>query len=216
MYGRVRVVVQRAPLERVNGEVFVRAQLFSYRCAAFCSCDVRACCSVRASETTLVAAWSIVRAFMTLALIMVWYASIGGLAAVGAMYLSHRFLPARHEATLYGLFLSAIAGFYLVCTGYFGDSAAWGLEGGAVVAFAVMGCLGTRVPLVLMAGYALHGGWDLLHEIQAHVRVEVFGGQDATRVPLAYGTFCAVFDWAMVAYFVFRHRQWLAAWKSRA
>lgn len=153
---------------------------------------------------------------MALAIIMVWYACIGALAAAGSMYLSHRFVAAKHEATLYGLFLIAIAAFYLACTSYFGHAAAWSLETVAVLAFAVMGCLGTRVPIVLMAGYALHGGWDLLHELQAHMQVDVFGGREATKIPLAYGAFCTAFDWAMVVYFAYRRRQWVAAWKSRA
>jgi hypothetical protein len=153
---------------------------------------------------------------VALAIIMVWYVSIGALAAAGSMYLSHRFVPAKHEATLYGLFLIAIAAFYLACTSYFGDAAAWSLETVAALVFALMGCLGTRAPVVLMAGYALHGGWDLLHEVQAHMQVDVFGGREATRIPLAYGAFCAAFDWAMVAYFVHRRRHWVVAWKSRA
>ena len=153
---------------------------------------------------------------MALAIIIVWYVSIGALAAAGSMYLSHRFVPTKHEATLYGLFLIAIAAFYLACASYFGDAAAWSLETVAVLAFAVMGCLGTRVPVVLIAGCALHGGWDLLHEVQAHMQVDVFGGRDATKIPLAYGAFCATFDWAMVVYFVYRRRHWVAAWKSRA
>jgi hypothetical protein len=153
---------------------------------------------------------------MALAIILVWYVGIGALSAVGSMYLSHRFVPVRHEATLYGLFLIAIAAFYLAFTSYFGDAAAWGLETVAVLAFAVMGCLGTRVPVVLIAGYALHGGWDLLHEVQAHLQVDVFGAREATTIPLAYGAFCTTFDWAMVAYCVYRRRHWVAAWKSRA
>ena len=153
---------------------------------------------------------------MALAIIMVWYVSIGALAATGSMYLSHRFVPAKHEATLYGLFLIAIAAFYLACTSYFGNAAAWSLETVAALAFAVMGCLGTRVPVLLMAGYALHGSWDLLHEIRAHMQVDVFGGREATEIPLAYGAFCAMFDWAMVVYFVYRRRDWVTAWKSRA
>ena len=153
---------------------------------------------------------------MPLAIIMVWYVSIGALAAAGAMSLSHRFVPAKHEATLYGLFLIAIAAFYLACTSYFGDAAAWNLETVAACSFAVMGILGTRVPVMLMAGYALHGGWDLLHEVQTHVQVDVFGGREATQIPLAYGAFCATFDWAIVVYFVSRRGHWVAAWKSRA
>jgi hypothetical protein len=127
----------------------------------------------------------------------------------------HRFVPAKHEATLYGLFLNAIAAFYLACASYFGDAAAWNLEAVAVLAFAAMGCLGTRVTAVLIAGYALHGGWDLLHEVQAHVQAEVFGGREATRIPLAYGAFCATFDWAMIVYFAYRRSHWVAARKAR-
>jgi len=153
---------------------------------------------------------------MALAIIMVWYVGIGALAATGSMYLSHRFVPAKHEATLYGLFLIAVAAFYLASASYWGDPAAWRLEAAAVVAFAGMGCLGTRMPVVLIAGYALHGGWDLLHEVQAHMQVDVFGGREATKIPLAYGAFCTTFDWVIAAYFANRRRHWVAAWKSRA
>ena len=152
---------------------------------------------------------------MALAIIMVWYAGIGALSSAGSMCLSHRVVPAKHEATLYGLFLIAIAAFYLACTSYFADAAAWSLETVAALAFAVMGCLGTRLPVVLIAGYALHGGWDLLHEVRGHMQVDVFGGREATRIPLAYGAFCTTFDWAMVVYFLYRRRHWVAAWKSR-
>ena len=148
---------------------------------------------------------------MALTIIMVWYVGIGSLGAAGAMYLSHKFVPARHEATLYGLCLIAIAAVYLAFTSHFGVAAAWRLEAVAVLAFAILGCLGTRVPAALIAGYALHGGWDLLHEIQAHMRVDLFGGREATMIPLAYGAFCATFDWAMVIYFLCRLRHWDAS-----
>jgi hypothetical protein len=62
---------------------------------------------------------------MALAVIMSLYVGIGALAAVGSMYLSHRFVSARFEAGLYGLFLIPIAAFYLVFASYFGDAAAW-------------------------------------------------------------------------------------------
>lgn len=150
---------------------------------------------------------------MALAIITIWYIGIGALAAVGSIHLSQRFVPARHEATVYGLFLIAIAGFYLACTAYFGNEAAWSTETVAALAFAVMGCVGTRVPALLIAGYALHGGWDLLHEVQAHMHVDVFAGREATNIPLAYGAFCTTFDFAVAVYFVYRRGQWAAAWK---
>ena len=153
---------------------------------------------------------------MALAVIMILYVSIGVLAAMGSMYLSHRFVPAKHEATLYGLFLVAIAAVYLAFTSYFAEPAAWSLETAAVLAFSAAGCLGTRLPVALISGYALHGGWDLLHEIQAHAQVDIFGESEATKIPLAYGAFCATFDWVIAVYFVYRRPYWVAAWKSRA
>jgi len=151
---------------------------------------------------------------MALAIIMAWYAGLGALAATGSMYLTYKFVPVKDEATVYGLILIPVAAFYLVCTSYFGNAAAWSLETIAVLAFAAMGCLGMRVPVVLVAGYALHGGWDLLHELQAHTQMDVFAGREATKIPLAYGAFCATFDWAMAVYFVSRRAHWVAAWKS--
>jgi hypothetical protein len=152
---------------------------------------------------------------MALTFIIAWYVIVGVLAASGAMYLTGRYAPAKHEATLYGLSLIVIAAFYLACTAYYGNEAAWSLESVAVVAFAVMGCIGTRVPAVLIAGYALHGGWDLLHEIQAQSSVDFFAGRQATRIPLAYGAFCATFDWVIAVYFAYRRRDWVSAWGER-
>ena len=151
---------------------------------------------------------------MALAIIMILYASAGILAAVGSMYLSHRFVPVRFEATLYGVFLIVIAVFYLAFTSYFVDELAWRLETTAVVVFAVLGCLGIRLPILLIAGYALHGAWDLLHEIHQHSGTNVFAGRQATQVPLAYGAFCATFDLAVAAYLVYRRKEWLVAWSS--
>jgi hypothetical protein len=152
---------------------------------------------------------------MALAIIMILYVSIGVLSAVGSMYLSRRFVPARFESTVYGLFLIAISAFYLAFASYFGDAAAWSLELVVVVGFTVVGSLGTRLPVVLVAGYALHGAWDFLHEVHAHVESDVFGGRQSTQIPLAYGAFCATYDWAMAVYFLYRRGQWIAAWASR-
>lgn len=149
---------------------------------------------------------------MAFAIIASLYATIGLLAAAGSVYLSHKFLPARFEAAFFGLFLIPIAAFYLAFTAYFGESAAWGLETGAVATFAVLGLAGTKFPLTLSTGYALHGAWDALHEIHAHLGIEVFGDSEATQIPLAYGIFCAAYDWCMAAYFLTRHEHWKAAW----
>ena len=126
------------------------------------------------------------------------------MSAVGTMFISQKIVPAKFEATFFGLLLVPIAGFYLAFTSYYGADAAWSLELGAVIAFALLGGLGTIFPASLIAGFALHGVWDLLHEIHARSGLDVFGGRSATEIPLAYGVFCAVYDWCMAAYFYAR------------
>jgi hypothetical protein len=152
---------------------------------------------------------------MALAVIISLYIGIGMLSAAGSVYISQRVLPVRLEAVVFGLFLVPIAGFYLAFAAYFGEDAAFSLETAAAIAFAVLGCLGTRVPVALIAGYALHGVWDLLHEIHAHTGTDVFGGWESTQIPLAYGAFCATYDLAMAVYFFSRRSQWKSAWAAR-
>jgi hypothetical protein len=62
----------------------------------------------------------------------------------------------------------------------------------------------------------VHGLWDVLHEMHAHGGVDLFGAQQATEIPLAYGAFCATYDWCMAGYFYTRWSEWSAAWSARA
>jgi hypothetical protein len=151
---------------------------------------------------------------MAFSIIIVLYVSVGFLAAAGSVCISKKLFSAKVEQTFFSLFLIAIAGFYLAFTAYFRDEGAWRLETGGVIVFVVFGLLGVRVPLVLVIGYLLHGVWDVLHEIDAHGGGDVFGGRPATDLPLAYGAFCATYDWCMAAYFYTRRGQWRAAWAS--
>ena len=91
---------------------------------------------------------------------------------------------------------------------------AWRVETAVVVAFVAVGILGTRLPFVLIVGYSLHGLWDLLHELQAHGAYSTFKPGQLTAIPLAYGVFCAAFDFCMAAYFYARRAEWIAAWKA--
>ena len=145
--------------------------------------------------------------------IAVLYVGIGVLAAAGSVYLSKSIFRARGEQIFFALFLIAIAGFYLSFTAYFGDKDAWQLEVAAVAAFAVFALAGVRVPGALIAGYLLHGVWDAAHELNAHARS---GDWQLTSVPLAYGFFCATYDFLMAAYFFTRRRHWQAAWSAKA
>jgi hypothetical protein len=152
---------------------------------------------------------------MAFSVIIVLYVSVGFLSAAGSVCISRKLFSPKVEQTFFGLFLVAIAAFYLAFTAYFWRDEAWQLEIGGVILFAVFGLLGIRVPVVLIIGYLLHGIWDALHEIQAHGGGDLFGGRPATDLPLAYGTFCATYDWCMAAYFYTRRAQWNAAWISR-
>jgi Family of unknown function (DUF6010) len=152
---------------------------------------------------------------MALSVIVALYISIGLMSAAGSVALSKKVFSAKAEQIFFGLFLVPIAGFYLAFTAYFANEAAWRLEAGAVAVFAVFGVVGSRVPVVLMLGYLLHGPWDLVHELHAHAGVDFDTGA-VTAIPLAYGVFCATYDWCMAAYFYSRRPQWRAAWGAHA
>jgi hypothetical protein len=74
--------------------------------------------------------------------------------------------------------------------------------------------LGARFPFLLIAGYSLHGLWDLLHELQAHGAYSAFEPGQLTAIPLAYGVFCVAFDFCAAAYFYTRREEWSAARKA--
>jgi hypothetical protein len=137
------------------------------------------------------------------------------MSAAGSVFISKKLFSPKMEQTFFALFLIAIAGFYLAFTAHFGNEGAWRFETGGVLAYAVLGLLGVRVPIVLIIAYLLHGLWDVFHEIHAHGGGNLLGFQQATEIPLAYGAFCAAYDWCMAAYFYTRRSQWSAAWLAR-
>jgi hypothetical protein len=146
--------------------------------------------------------------------IVILYAVIGLMAAAGAIFIARRILAPKAEQIFFAMFLIMIAAFYLAFTAYFGVATAWRLETAAVVVFAALGLLGVRLPFALIVGYPLHGLWDLLHELQAHGVCSAFDPGQLTAIPLAYGVFCAAFDFCMGAYFYTRRAEWSVAWKT--
>jgi hypothetical protein len=151
---------------------------------------------------------------MALTIIIVLYMSVGLLAAAGSIFISQKVFSARGEQIFFALFFIAIAGFYLAFTAYFENQEAWRLEIGAVVVFTIFGILGLRFPVALIIGYSLHGIWDVVHEIHAFAGVSPFGAEKMTELPLAYGVFCAAFDWCVAVYFCTRRRDWNGAWNA--
>lgn len=139
--------------------------------------------------------------------IVVLYASVGVLAARGSIAVGRRLFAPRREQVFYGLFLVAIAAFYLAFTAYFGADA-WGVEGTAVGLFALAGLVGTRWSAALVVGYPLHGLWDLLHEWLLHADPALVDPAQLTPVPLGYGVLCLAFDVAIAVYAIRRREAW--------
>ena len=145
--------------------------------------------------------------------IMILYVSIGLMAATGAIFMARKILAPKAEQIFYAMFLIMIALFYLAFTAYFGVATAWRLELAAVAAFSALALFGVRLPFALIVAYPLHGVWDLLHELQAHGVHAAFDPGQLTMIPLAYGVFCAAFDFTMGAYFYTQRGKWSAAWE---
>jgi len=146
--------------------------------------------------------------------IVILYAVIGLMAASGAILIVRKVLAPKAEQIFYAMFLVMIAAFYLAFVAYFGVATAWRLETAVVLAFVAIGLLGARLPYALIVGYSVHGLWDLLHELQAHGAYSAFEPGQLTAIPLAYGLFCAAFDFCVAGYFYARRAEWIAAWKA--
>lgn len=141
---------------------------------------------------------------MALAAILSWYLVIGLLAAIGSVTISRSRFSPRVEHRFFALLLVLIAAMYLVFVAYFGDDSTFRPEVWAAAVFAAFGFLGLRWPVLLVLGYALHGGWDLAHEIWAQLEPAAGGARPLTDIPLAYGVFCAAYDWYIAGYFFTR------------
>ena len=146
--------------------------------------------------------------------IVVLYAVIGLMAAAGAIFIARKILTPKAEQIFFAMFLIMIAAFYLAFTDYFRAATAWRQETAAVIVFGALGLIGARLPFVLIVGYSLHGIWDLLHELQAHGAYSALEPGQLTAIPLAYGVFCAAFDFCIAAYIYVRRAEWAAAWKA--
>ena len=145
---------------------------------------------------------------MALAAILSLYVVIGVLAAIGSVTISRSRFSPRVEHIFYAVLLVPIAAMYLAFVSYFGDHAALQPEACAVAVFTALGLLGLRFPALLVLGYALHGGWDLAHETWVHLGAGAGSVRPLTAIPLAYGAFCAAYDWCMAGYFLTRRAAW--------
>ena len=145
---------------------------------------------------------------MALAAIMFLYVGIGVLAAIGTVTITRARFSPRIEHIFFALLLIPIAAMYLAFAEYFGDHSALRLEVYAVALFTGLGLSGLRFPALLVLGYALHGAWDLFHEALLYLAPAPGDVRSVTAIPLAYGVFCAAYDWCMAGYFFTRRAAW--------
>jgi len=145
---------------------------------------------------------------MALAAIMFLYVGIGVLAAIGTVTITRARFSPRIEHIFFALLLIPIAAMYLAFADYFGDHSALRLEVYAVALFTGLGLSGLRFPALLVLGYALHGAWDLFHEALLYLAPAPGDVRSVTAIPLAYGVFCAAYDWCMAGYFFTRRAAW--------
>jgi hypothetical protein len=153
---------------------------------------------------------------MALGVIFLVYFGIGILAALGVIVITRKQVTPSREPVVYGLVLIPIAAIYLAFSAYFEASAGWRNEGLAVGVFALLGLVGIRLPLVLILAYILHGAWDVLHEVTTLTGAPQAASSTLTAIPLAYGAFCAAYDWFSAGYFYTRRAHWVAARTSPA
>lgn len=149
---------------------------------------------------------------MAFASILLLYAGIGVLAAIGTITISRSRFSPRAEQAFFALVLIPIAAIYLAFIGYFGMSTALETEGIAIAGFVTLTLLGLRFAILLPLAYFLHGAWDLVHELSAHLGIPADTGRTLTPIPLAYGVFCAAYDFLAAGYFLTR----LSAWRGSA
>jgi hypothetical protein len=129
--------------------------------------------------------------------ILVLYITIGVLAAIGTAYVSKTLLPPKFEQVFYAVYLVMIAGFYLAFTAYFGSEQAWRVESTAVLCFVLIALVGIRVPYALIAGYLLHGLWDVIHELHVHAGLSVFEPGQTTAIPHPACSLECGLDWSL-------------------
>lgn len=139
---------------------------------------------------------------MALLSILFLYLGIGLLAAIGSVTITRARFSARGEGIFYALLLIPIGAIYLAFVDYYAAPAALAVELGHIAALTALALLGLRVPALVAIAYFLHGGWDLVHEIST-LRGPILS-QPLTPIPVAYGVFCAAYDWAIGLYLLRR------------
>lgn len=137
--------------------------------------------------------------------VIVLYAVIGLLSAIGSIFIFRRIFHGRWEQIFWTSFLVVIAAFYLSFAAYFGASShAWRVEVVGVAVFLAFAVGGLFSRPAIAAGYVLHGLWDLSHSLSG----TSLAGLSLTGIPLGYGAFCATYDFTVAGYLLKSDTVW--------
>jgi hypothetical protein len=137
--------------------------------------------------------------------IVLLYAVIGFLGAIGSILVCRRIFQGRWEQIFWASFLIVIAAFYLSFAAFFEASTlAWQTEIVVVAVFLVCALAGLFFRSAIAVGYVLHGLWDLAHCLSG----SSLAGLSITETPLGYGIFCSTFDFTVACYLMISDTAW--------
>ena len=138
-------------------------------------------------------------------IVVLLYAVIGLLAAIGSILIFRRIFHGRWEQIFWASFLVVIAAFYLSFAAYFGASThAWRTEIVGVAVFLVCAVGGLFFRPAIAVGYVMHGLWDLSHSLSG----SSVAGLPLTEIPLGYGVFCSTYDITVACYLMISDTAW--------
>jgi len=137
--------------------------------------------------------------------VVLLYAVVGLLSAVGSIVIFRRVFQGRWEQLFWSSFLIMIAAFYLSFAAYFGASAdAWQTELIIVAIVLVCAVAGLYYRPAIALGYVIHGLWDLSHSVSG----ASLWGLPLTEIPLGYDVFCLTYDLTVAGYLMFSDTAW--------
>lgn len=138
-------------------------------------------------------------------ILVLLYAVIGVLGAIGSILVGRRVFQGRWEQIFWAFFLVLIAAFYLSFAAYFEAAArAWQVELVGVAVFVACAVGGLFALPAIAVGYGLHGLWDLSHSLSG----SSLAGLPLTDIPLGYGLFCLTYDFTIACYFMKSDTVW--------
>ena len=143
-------------------------------------------------------------------IVVVLYAVIGVLGAIGSILVFRRIFQGRWEQIFWACFLVLIAAFYLSFAAYFEASPrAWKTEVIGVTVFLICAVAGLFSRSAIAVGYVVHGIWDLSHCLSG----SSLAGLSITDIPLGYGIFCSTYDFVVAGYLMVGDTAWHAPGK---